>query len=91
MSETNRLQKIRNLGVRLHELDLVAMAPNKSYASTALNFLFAAHKLQRPTGVPLEHTLYTLGQAIIANKKVRFSNLDADAVIDFFCRQYRVH
>ncbi|CAM3725186.1 hypothetical protein [Rheinheimera salexigens] len=91
MSETNRLQKIRNLGVRLQELDLVALAPNKSYASTALNFLFAVHKLDRPVGVPLEHTLRTLGQAIIASRKVHFSNLDADAVIDFFCREYRVH
>lgn len=91
MRETNRLQKIRNLGVRLQELDLIALAPNKSYASSALNFLFAVYKIERPTGVPLENTLHTLGQAIITNRKIHFSNLDADAVIDFFCRQYRVH
>ncbi|MGI5309192.1 hypothetical protein [Rheinheimera sp. WS51] len=91
MSETNRLQKIRNLGVRLQELDLVAIAPNKSYAATALNFLFAVHKLERPSGMPLEPSLCALGQAIIRSKQIRFSHLDADAVIDFFCRQYRVH
>jgi len=67
------------------------LAPCKSYASAALNFLFAAHQLERPSGLPLEHTLKTLGEAIVAKRKVRFTNLDADAVIDFFCRLYRVH
>ncbi|MEH8020057.1 MULTISPECIES: hypothetical protein [Rheinheimera] len=91
MNETYRLEKIRNLGVRLQELELVSIAPGKSYASTALNFLFADHELERPCGLPLEHSLKTLGQAIMAKRKVRFSSLDADAVIDFFCRLYRVH
>ena len=91
MNETNRLQKIRNLGVRLQELELVSLAPGKSYTGAALNFLFADHELVRPIGLPLEHTLKTLGAAIAEKRKVRFSNLDADAVIDFFCRLYRVH
>lgn len=91
MNETYRLEKIRNLGVRLQELELVALTPGKSYASAALNFLFAVHELERPFGMPLEHTLKTLGEAIVAKRKVRFTTLDADAVIDFFCRLYRVH
>jgi hypothetical protein len=91
MKETYRLEKIRNLGVRLQELQLVSLAPGKSYASAALNFLFADYELVRPTGLGLEPTLTTLGEAIIAKRKVRFSRLDADAVIDFFCRLYRVH
>lgn len=91
MKETYRLERIRNLGVRLQELELVSLSPGKSYASAALNFLFADHELERPSGLPLEHTLKTLGEAIIAKRKVRFTNLDADAVIDFFCRLYRVH
>ncbi|WP_215395675.1 hypothetical protein [Rheinheimera oceanensis] len=91
MNETYRLQKIRNLGVRLQELELVSLTPGKSYTSAALNFLFADHELERPAGVPLEHTLKTLGAAIVSKRKVRFASLDADAVIDFFCRFYRVH
>ncbi|WP_166838888.1 hypothetical protein [Rheinheimera pleomorphica] len=91
MNETYRLQKIRNLGVRLQELELLALTPGKSYTSAALNFLFADHELERPAGLGLEHTLKTLGEAIMAKRKVRFSQLDADAVIDFFCRLYRVH
>ena len=91
MNETYRLQKIRNLGVRLQELELLSLTPGKSYTSAALNFLFADYQLERPSGLPLEHTLKTLGEAIIAKRKVRFSKLDADAVIDFLCRLYRVH
>ncbi len=91
MNESYRLEKIRNLGVRLQELELLSITPGLSYTSAALNFLFAEHELQRPTGQPLEHTLKTLGEAIVEKRKVRFSRLDADAVIDFFCRFYRVH
>lgn len=91
MSELNRLQKIRNLGVRLHELNLIDLPANKSYAATTLNFLFAMHKLERPSGIALEPTLRTLGQAIIANRKVYFSHLDADAVIAFLSREFRMH
>lgn len=91
MNEAYRLEKIRNLGVRLHELELVSLAPGKSYASAALNFLFTSHQVERPAGMPLEYTLKTLGEAIAEKRQVRFARLDADAVIDFFCRMYRVH
>ena len=91
MNERNCLQKIRNIGVRLQELELVQLEPGKSYAATALNFLFADHGAKRPAGAPLDHTLRALGEAIVANRKVRFSTLDPDSVIDFFCRFYRVH
>jgi hypothetical protein len=91
MNEQHCLQKIRNLGVRLQELELVKLEPGKSYAATALNFLFADYGIPRPAGTPLDHTLRTLGEAIVANRNVRFSRLDPDSVIDFFCRFYRVH
>lgn len=91
MNEASRLEKIRNLGVRLHELKLVTPEPGKSYASVALNYLFASHDVPRPAGKPLDYTLKTLGDAITVQKNIRFSTLDADAVIDFFCRLYRVH
>ena len=91
MNEQHCLQKIRNLGVRLQELELVQLEPGKTYATTALNFLFADCGVQRPAGAPLDHTLRTLGAAIVANRKVRFSTLDPDSIVDFFCRFYRVH
>ena len=91
MNEQSCLQKIRNLGVRLQELELVTLEPGKSYTATALNFLFADHGMQRPAGAPLDLTLRALGEAIVANRSVRFSRLDPDSVIDFFCRFYRVH
>lgn len=91
MNEATRLQKIRNLGVRLQELELLSLTPGKSYTSAALNYLFANHQAERPIGAPLERTLIMLGDAVVTKRQVRFSSLDADAVIDFFCRMYRVH
>jgi len=40
MNERDCLQKIRNLGVRLQELELARPQPGKSYTSVALDFLF---------------------------------------------------
>lgn len=91
MNERHCLQKIRNLGVRLQELELTKPVPGKSYTSLALDYLFQAHQLQRPTGLPLEYTLRTLGQALMKKHQLRFQRLDADAVVDYFCRMYRAH
>lgn len=91
MNERYCLQKIRNLGVRLHELELAKPQPGKSYTSVALDFLFREHQVTRPAGAPLEHTLRTLGQAIVEKHQLKFQKLDANSVIDYFCRFYRVH
>lgn len=91
MNERNCLQKIRNLGVRLHELELTKPVPGKSYTSLALDFLFQQHQLQRPTGAPLDHTLQALGKALAEKQQLKFQRLDANSIIDYFCRIYRVH
>lgn len=91
MDERYCLQKIRNLGVRLHELQLTSPVPGKSYTSLALDFLFSEHKIERPAGAPLDHTLQALGRAIMEQHKLEFQKLDANTVIDYFCRFYRVH
>ncbi|GHG73393.1 hypothetical protein GCM10010919_26140 [Alishewanella longhuensis] len=91
MNERSCLEKIRNLGVRLHELELAQPLPGKSYASAALDFLFNEHQIARPSGAPLDHTLQTLGKALIEKQQLKFQRLDADSVIDYFCRFYRVH
>jgi len=91
MNERYCLQKIRNLGVRLHELELAQPLPGKSYTSAALDFLFSQHQIERPAGAPLDHTLQTLGRALIEKHHLKFQRLDADSVIDYFCRFYRVH
>ncbi|MCC5452497.1 hypothetical protein LMJ53_12280 [Rheinheimera sp. UJ51] len=91
MDERNCLQKIRNLGARLHELELTQPLPGKSYTSAALDFLFQQHQLERPSGAGLETILQTLGQAVMAKHHLTFSHLDANSVIDYFCRYYRVH
>ncbi|WP_423187241.1 hypothetical protein ACO1PK_03255 [Alishewanella sp. d11] len=91
MNERNCLQKIRNLGVRLHELELTKPIPGKSYTSMALDYLFQQHQMERPAGAPLEHTLQTLGKALMDKHQLKFQRLDANSVIDYFCRIYRVH
>jgi len=91
MNERNCLQKIRNLGVRLHELELARPLPGKSYTSAALDFLFSEHQIERPTGAPLEYTLQALGRALVEQRQLKFQRLDANSIIDYFCRFYRVH
>ncbi|GGW53801.1 hypothetical protein [Alishewanella tabrizica] len=91
MNERYCLQKIRNLGVRLHELELAQPSPGKSYTSAALDFLFSQHQIERPAGAPLDHTLQTLGRALVEKHHLKFQRLDAHSVIDYFCRFYRVH
>ncbi|WP_419570902.1 hypothetical protein [Rheinheimera sp.] len=90
MTENRRLQRIRDLGVRLHELRLVSTSTQQSYAGAALNFLFREHELQRPSGVPLEVTLLRLAQGLALKYDLPFRP-DPDKVIDYFCRQYQVH
>lgn len=91
MNERHCLQKIRDLGVRLQELELAKPVPGKSYASLALDYLFQEHQLQRPAGLPLDYTLRTLGRALMLKHQLSFQRLDADAIVDYFCRKYRVH
>ncbi|WP_337842739.1 hypothetical protein [Rheinheimera sp.] len=90
MTENRRLQRMRDLGVRLHELRLVSTSAQQSYAAAALNFLFREHQLERPSGVPLEVTLQKLASGL-AQKYDLPLRPDPDKIIDYFCRQYQVH
>ena len=80
MNERNCLQKIRNLGVRL-----------QSYTTAALDFLFREHQVERPAGAPLDYTLQMLGKALLIKNQLDVKRLDANSVVDYFCRYYRVH
>lgn len=91
MNERNCLQKIRNLGVRLQELELTQPIPGKSYTTAALDFLFREHQVERPAGAPLDYTLQMLGKALLIKNQLDVKRLDANSVVDYFCRYYRVH
>ena len=91
MNEQSRLEKLRNLGVRLHELQLVQPVAGKSYTSVALNYLFSRHELTRPCGQSLDVTLRSLAEAIVQKHHLKFSRFDSDSIIDYFCRLYRAH
>jgi len=90
MTEAHRLQRMRELGVRLQELRLLPSNSVHSYAAAAINFLFQNYQIEKPAGAPLDVTLRALaaGLAIKHNMQTR---PDPDKVIDFFCRKYSVH
>jgi len=90
MTESYRLQRIRELGVRLQELKLLSAARGQSYAAATLNFLFQQHELERPQGVPLDATLRSLAHGLALKYNLPF-HADPDRVIDYFCRHYQVH
>lgn len=88
MSEHHRLQKIRELGIRLQELQLIDVPSNASYASSALNFLFRLYRLSKPAGMRLEDALLLLGQAIIQKHQLPYLRLNADAVLLFLQQRF---
>jgi hypothetical protein len=90
MSEHHRLQKIRELGIRLQELQLIEVAPGASYASAALSFLFRLYRLPKPTGTRLEDALTMLGQAIISRHQLPYLRLNADGVLLFLQQRFAV-
>lgn len=90
MQEHQRLQKIREIGIRLHELGLVSKKAETSYASLAINYLFSLYKMQKPSGVSLQETLQQLAEAVVLEHKLAYRRLSADSVLDFFSHRYQV-
>ncbi|RVT48203.1 hypothetical protein EMM73_02610 [Rheinheimera sediminis] len=90
MNEANRLQRMRELGVRLQELRLLPSHSVNSYAGAALNFLFQHHQIKKPAGAPLDDSLRALAVGLALKHKM-LTRPDPDKVIDFFCRHYQVH
>ncbi|HCU65139.1 MAG TPA: hypothetical protein DF774_05190 [Rheinheimera sp.] len=90
MQEHQRLQKIREIGIRLHELGLVSKKAETSYASLAINYLFSLYKMPKPTGVSLQETLQLLAEAVVQEHKLAYRRLSADSVLEFFSHRYQV-
>lgn len=90
MSELQRLQKIRDIGLRLHELQLVSRTGQSSYAVLALNFLFSHYQLSKPVGLPLQETLQLLADAVMARHQLPYRRLSADGVLEFFSQRYQL-
>ena len=60
MTEHLRLQRIRDIGFRLQELQLIRVQAGASYAVSTLNFLFQLYRLPKPAGLTLEQALTRL-------------------------------
>ena len=84
MQEHQRLQKIREIGIRLHELGLVSKKAETSYASLAINYLFSLYKIPKPSGASLQETLQQLAEAVVLEHKLAYRRLSADSVLEFF-------
>lgn len=90
MLELQRLQKIRDIGIRLHELQLINRRGDCSYAVLALNYLFGQYQINKPQGKPLTETLQLLADAVMAHHQLPYRRLTADSVLDFFSQRYQV-
>ncbi len=90
MNEASRLQRMRELGVRLQELHLLPSNSVNSYAGAAINFLFKNYQIEKPVGAPLDVTLRALAIGLSVRHNIQ-TRPDPDKVIDFFCRHYQVH
>jgi len=90
MQEHQRLQKIRDLGIRLHELQLINRRGDCSYAVMALNYLFGVYQITKPQGVTLTETLQLLADAVVVRHQLPYRRLTADSVLDFFSQRYQV-
>jgi len=90
MQELQRLQKIRDLGIRLQELQLISRRGDCSYAVLALNYLFGQYQLAKPQGLPLTETLQQLADAVMKRHQLPYRRLTADSVLDFFHQRYQV-
>lgn len=90
MQEHQRLQKIRDLGIRLHELQLINRRGDCSYAVLALNYLFGVYQINKPQGKPLTETLQLLADAVMIRHQLPYRRLTADSVLDFFSQRYQV-
>lgn len=90
MTEHLRLQRIRDIGFRLQELQLIRVQAGASYAVSTLNFLFQLYRLPKPTGLTLDQALSLLGTAIIAKHHLPYARLSVDGVLQFFSQRFQV-
>ena len=90
MLEHQRLQKIRDIGIRLHEMQLIQRRGDCSYAVLALNYLFGVYQIAKPQGVTLTETLQQLADAVMTRHQQPYRRLNADSVLEFFCQRYQV-
>lgn len=90
MTEHQRLQKMRDLGIRLQELQLIRVEEGASYAATALNFLFQLYKIQKPLGLPLEQTLSVLARVVQQRHQLPYRRLGPDGLLEFFSNRFAV-
>ncbi|MBU1436667.1 MAG: hypothetical protein KJ930_17565 [Gammaproteobacteria bacterium] len=90
MQEHQRLQKIRDIGIRLQELQLVSRRGDCSYAVLALNYLFGVYQIAKPQGLPLAEMLQHLADAVMTRHQLPYRRLTADSVLDFFSQRYQV-
>ena len=90
MQEHQRLQKIRDLGIRLHELQLINRRGDCSYAVMALNYLFGLYQIDKPQGKPLTEMLQLLADAVMTRHQLPYRRLTADSVLEFFSQRYQV-
>ena len=90
MTEHQRLQKMRDLGFRLQELQLIRVEVGASYAVAALSYLFNLYQVQKPAGMPLEQTLSILARVVQNRHQLPYRRLTADAVLDFFSQRFAV-
>ncbi len=90
MTEHLRLQRIRDIGFRLQELQLIRVQAGASYAVSTLNFLFQLYRLPKPAGLTLEQALTRLGTAVIAKHQLPYARLSVDGVLQFFSQRFQV-
>jgi hypothetical protein len=90
MTEHQRLQKMRDLGFRLQELQLIRVDAGASYAGAALSYLFNLYQVPKPAGMPLEQTLSILARVVQHRHQLPYRRLTADAVLEFFSQRFAV-
>jgi hypothetical protein len=90
MQEHQRLQKIRDIGFRLQELQLINRRVDCSYTLLALNYLFGVYQIAKPQGLSLNDTLQLLADAVMIRHQLPHRRLNADSVLDFFSQRYQV-
>jgi hypothetical protein len=90
MSEHQRLQLIREIGLRLQELQLIRRQGEGSYTGLALTYLFGMYQQPKPVGLPLHQTLQQLADLVVHANDWPHRRLTADSVLDYFCYKFEV-
>ena len=90
MSEHQRLQLIREIGLRLQELQLIQRHGDASYAGLALTYLFGLYQQPKPVGLPLQQLLQQLADLVVQDHDWPHRRITADSVLDYFCHRFAV-